>query len=151
MKAHQGQTVSVVGDRYTFLVVGEQSGGAFAMFEFVVPPDHGPPPHIHRREDEVFHVLEGTFEFTVAGQRHRLGPGDTLYGERGIAHTFKNVGEGVGRMIAVVAPAGLENFFAEVGTPLPRRDALPIEATSDDIARLLAAAPRYGLEILRPG
>ena len=151
MKAHQGQTVSVVGDRYTFLVVGEQSGGAFAMFEFVVPPDHGPPPHIHRREDEVFHVLEGTFEFTVAGQPHRLGPGDTLYGKRGIAHTFKNVGEGVGRMIAVVAPAGLENFFAEVGTPLPRRDALPVEATSDDIARLLAAAPRYGIEILRPG
>ena len=62
-----GRVFSVVGDRYHFLVTGEESGGAFAMMEFLVPPHHGPPPHVHRREDEVFYVLAGEFEFIVAG------------------------------------------------------------------------------------
>ena len=29
------------------------------MMEAIVPPGHGPPPHIHSREDEAFYVLEG--------------------------------------------------------------------------------------------
>ena len=40
-----GRVFSVVGDRYHFLVTGEESGGAFAMIEFLVPPHHGPPLH----------------------------------------------------------------------------------------------------------
>ena len=83
--------------------------------EFLVPPHHGPPPHVHRREDEVFYVLEGEFEFTVAGQTIRATAGQTLYGKRDVPHTFKNVGDKAGRMIVVVAPAGLEKFFAEIG------------------------------------
>ena len=51
MKAHAGDTVSVVGDRYTFLVTGTESAGTLAMMEFLVPPDHGPPPHVHHRFD----------------------------------------------------------------------------------------------------
>lgn len=148
MKAQPGTTLSVVGDRYTLLVVGEQSRGAFALFDFMILPNHGPPPHVHHREDEAFHVLEGEFEFTVAGRRQRLGPGETLYGPRGIPHAFRNVGPAPGRMIAVAAPAGLDDFFAEIGTPLPGPDAPPVEASPEDIAKLLAAAPRYGLEIL---
>jgi uncharacterized cupin superfamily protein len=31
--------------------------------EAIVPPDGGPPPHIHRNEDETFYVLEGEVEF----------------------------------------------------------------------------------------
>jgi quercetin dioxygenase-like cupin family protein len=72
-----GRVFSVVGDRYHFLVTGEESGGAFAMMEFLVPPQHGPPPHVHHREDEVFYVLEGEFTFTVAGRMIRAAAGGT--------------------------------------------------------------------------
>ena len=145
-----GRVFSVVGDRYHFLVTGEESGGAFAMMDFLVPPQHGPPPHVHHREDEVFYVLEGEFSFTVAGRVVRATAGQTLYGQRDVPHTFKNTGDKAGRMIVVVAPAGLEKFFAEIGTPLPSPQAAPVEPTPADIQRLLAAAPRYGLEILAP-
>ena len=41
------RTVSVVGDRYTFVVTGEETRGAFAMMDFHVPVNHGPRPHVH--------------------------------------------------------------------------------------------------------
>ena len=94
-----GRVFSVVGDRYHFLVTGEESGGAFAMMEFLVPPQHGPPPHVHHREDEVFYVLEGEFTFTVAGRMIRATAGQTLYGKRDVPHTFKNTGDKAGRML----------------------------------------------------
>ena len=145
-----GRVFSVVGDRYHFLVTGEESGGAFAMMEFLVPPQHGPPPHVHHRKDEVFYVLEGEFTFTVAGRTIHATAGQTLYGRRDVPHTFKNTGDKAGRMIVVVAPAGLEKFFAEIGTPLASPQAAPVEPTPTDIQRLLAAAPRYGLKLLAP-
>jgi hypothetical protein len=36
------------GDHYTFLVTGEESGGAYFVMEARVPPGGGPPPHIPR-------------------------------------------------------------------------------------------------------
>ncbi|MFZ4776087.1 MAG: cupin domain-containing protein [Terrimicrobiaceae bacterium] len=148
--AGSARVFSVVGDRYHFLVTGEESGGAFALFDFLIPPRHGPPPHVHQREDEAFHITHGEFTFTVAGKEIRLSAGQTLFAKRGVPHTFKNTGNSDGRMIVVVSPAGLEKFFAEVGTPLDSPLSAPIDPTPADIERLVAAAPGYGLEILPP-
>ncbi|MCE9619670.1 MAG: cupin domain-containing protein [Planctomycetes bacterium] len=138
---------SVVGDRYHFLVTGEESNGAFAMIDAYVPPLHGPPLHVHHNEDEVFHVLEGEFTFTVAGLTMLVKAGQTIFGKRNVPHTFKNTGSTTGRMILLLSPAGLEKFFAEVGTPLASPQAAAIEPTPSDIKRLMEAARRYGLEI----
>jgi quercetin dioxygenase-like cupin family protein len=151
MKAQAGQTVAVVGDSYRFLVVGEQTGGALAMMDFVVPPNHGPPPHVHHRENEIFYILEGEIEFIVAGQTLRRKAGETLLAKRDIPHTFRNATTANARMLVTVTPAGLEDFFLEVGALLPGPDAAAPEPTQADIARLVATAPKYGLEIFGPG
>ena len=39
-----------LGDRYTFLVTGAETGGAYFAMEAYVPPGGGPAPHIHTRE-----------------------------------------------------------------------------------------------------
>jgi len=52
-----GKSLWVLGDLYTFKVVGEETGGAIAVLEVQVQPQNGPPPHIHHREDETFYVL----------------------------------------------------------------------------------------------
>ena len=38
----------------TFKVTGSDTGGAFALVEIVGLPGGGPPPHIHRRVNEVY-------------------------------------------------------------------------------------------------
>jgi quercetin dioxygenase-like cupin family protein len=142
---------SVVGDRYTFLLTGAQTAGACFVFEAFVPPGHGSPPHIHSREDEGFYVVEGEFEFLVDGQPIRLGPGGFLLGHRDVPHQFTNIGAIPGKLIITATPAGLDDFFAEIGTPLPSRQANPIPPTADDIARLIGAAHRYGITLVGPG
>jgi quercetin dioxygenase-like cupin family protein len=139
---------SVVGDRYTYLLTGAQTNGGCFMFEAVVPPGGGPPPHVHRREDETFYVVEGEFEFVVDGAPMRLKAGEFLFARRDVPHHFRNVGGEVGKMIITATPAGLEHFFAEIGTRLSSRDDAPFPPTPESVAKLLDAAPRYGLEIL---
>ena len=139
---------SVVGDRYTYLVTGVETNGAFAMFEAYVPPGNGPPPHVHHREDEMFYVIEGEFEFNVAGESKRLGAGDFLLGRRGVPHNFTNIGSSPGRMLITVTPAGFEGFFAEIGIELASKEEMPIPPTPEDIGMLLEAAVKYGVEIM---
>ena len=63
-----GRRTGGPGDLYTFLVTGEESGGAYFSMLAVVPPLGGPPPHIHRDEDETFYVLDGTPTFRLADE-----------------------------------------------------------------------------------
>src|SRR5215475_11034088 len=65
----QGRTIAIVGDVYRFLATGEETNGTYAIWESIVPPGGGPPPHVHSREEEGFYVLEGEILFTVNGER----------------------------------------------------------------------------------
>jgi quercetin dioxygenase-like cupin family protein len=147
-RAGQGRSVWVVGDLYTFLATGEETGGAYALIHAEVPPQSGPPPHIHRREDEAFYVLEGELSFVVDGRAIQATAGAWVTLPRGTLHAFKNVGKSRAKMLIVVTPSGLEKFFVEVGDEATDRSAA---APVPDIEKLLATAPKYGLEIKLPG
>lgn len=145
----EGKALWVAGDLLTFKVVGKDTGEAFCLGEELTPPQGGPPPHIHHREDEALYVLEGEYEFMLGEHTIRAGAGSVVYLPKGILHTFKNVGTTTGRMLAVVSPAGLENFFEEVGDPVMDRSSPPPFGQAE-IQRLLETAPKYGIEIPPP-
>lgn len=146
----EGRSVWVVGDRYTIKASGEETGGAYALVEVLVPPGGGPPPHVHRREDEAFYVLEGELAFHVDGRDIAAGAGSWVTLARGSLHLFKNVGDKPARILIVVTPAGLERYFLEVGRPAGEGDGESISPTPEDIEKLLAFAPQYGIEIRVP-
>ncbi|HVK08435.1 MAG TPA: cupin domain-containing protein [Gemmataceae bacterium] len=146
----EGRVVAVVGDVYRFLATGGETDGKYALWEAVVPPGGGPPPHTHSREEEGFYVLEGEITFTVNGERVVAGPGTFANMPVGSLHSFKNESDRTARMLISVAPAGLEEMFFEVGTPLPPGSTTAFPPTPEEIERLLAAAPRYGIEIRLP-
>ena len=70
----QGRTVAIVGDVYRFLATGEDTNDRCALWEALVPPGGGPPPHVHGREEEGFYVSEGEITFTVKGDGERVVP-----------------------------------------------------------------------------
>lgn len=148
MSDRECEVYSMVGDRYTYLLTGASTDGACFMFEAHVPPGSGSPLHVHSREDEAFYVVEGEFEFHVNGATVRLTSGGFLQSRRGDTHNFKNVGPTAGKLIITVTPAGLEHFFAEVGTQLGSRDDDPVPPSADEIARLVELAPKYGLTLI---
>ena len=141
--------MAVVGDVYRFLAVGAQTGGRYALWEAVVFPGGGPPPHTHSREEESFYVLEGEITFNVGDDRIVARAGASANMPPGVWHRFKNETDMPVKMLISVAPAGLEEMFLEVGQPTqPGASALP--PTREEIEKLLAVAPRYGLEIRLP-
>jgi quercetin dioxygenase-like cupin family protein len=112
-----------------------------------VPTQGGPPPHRHSREDEAFYVLDGELDFEVDGRAIRAAAGSWVTLPRGTLHAFRNTGQSPARMLIVVNPSGLEKFFAEVGHEAAGRSSPP----PTDVGKLLALAPKYGLEIQPPG
>ena len=145
-----GDTVHLLGTLVTFRALAADTEGAFSLVEAVTAPGQGTPPHLQRDDAEAFYVLEGTFEFMLAGQRALSGPGSFHYVPRGVAHGFRNPGATPARMLIINLPGGLhENFFREAGDPVADASTFPPLAPPD-IPRLVAAATRYGIEMLPP-
>jgi quercetin dioxygenase-like cupin family protein len=135
---------------YRFLATGDDTGGQYALWEAIVPPGGGPPPHVHSREEEGFYVLEGEVTFTVNGDRVVAPAGTFANIPVGTPHSFKNESSRPARMLISVAPAGLERMFFEFGVPLAEGTTTAPPPTKEEIDKLLAVAPRYGIEIRLP-
>lgn len=149
-KQKEGHTIAVVGDVYRFLATGEDTNGKYALWEALVPPGGGPPPHVHSREEEGFYVLDGEITFTVNGEKIVAKAGMFANMPVGTPHSFKNESDRPTRMLISVAPAGLEKMFFEVGVPLEEGATTALPPSHEEIEKLLAVAPRYGVEILVP-
>ena len=146
----RGRTIAVVGDVYRFLATGEDTNGKYALWEALVPPGGGPPPHVHSREEEGFYVLEGEITFTVNDKKIVAKAGTFANMPIGTPHSFRNESGRPAKMLISVAPAGLENMFFEVGVPLTEGATTAVPPTQEEIEKLLAVAPRYGVEIMLP-
>ena len=147
MAAGEGRSIWVVGDQYRIKCSGSDTNGAFAMMEAIVPVGNGPPPHIHSREDEAFFVLDGELQFHVDGSSFTATSGAWVTLAKGSLHYFKNTGTKPARMLIVVTPSGLEEFFLEVGREIIDGESEVAAPTPEEIQKLVATAPKYGLEI----
>jgi len=147
------QHIAVVGDTYTVVLSGENTGGRFAMIDMLVPAGSGPPPHRHDF-DETFHVSHGQLEVTFRGKTTLVTEGQTANIPANAPHSFRNTGDEQARLLCVVSPAGLEEFFAAVGDPVATRTSPPPDLTdAEQHARMDKAtklAPAYKQEILPP-
>jgi quercetin dioxygenase-like cupin family protein len=146
----EGRTIAVVGEVYRLLATGDDTNGKYAMWEAIVPPGGGPPPHVHSREEEGFYVLEGEITFTVNGEKVVSLAGMFANMPVGTPHSFKNESDRPAKMLISVAPAGLEKMFMEVGVPLTDGATTALPPTKEEIERLLTVAPNYGIEIRVP-
>ena len=68
--------------------------------------------------------------------------GATIFAPRGIAHTYRNLGQTPGRLMCVITPSGFEGFFEEIGALSPQQQ--------QEIPRVLEIAKKFGLEFLPP-
>lgn len=74
------------------VATGGQTGGALGLVRQTIAPKRGPPPHIHRAEDESSDVVSGEFKVKL-GVRILSAPAQSvLFVPRGTAHAYQNVG-----------------------------------------------------------
>jgi quercetin 2,3-dioxygenase len=101
--------------------------GGLSVAEITSFNKGGPARHLHHEQDEWFYVVEGEYVIEVGEERYELGPGDSVLAPRKVAHVWAHVGEGTGRVIAALQPAGeIEAFFDELATlgSSPEREVL---------------------------
>ena len=136
------------GSLFTFLATGKETQGQFALMEVVARKGNAPPPHLHHREDETFYVLEGEMTFCVGGQTIKATPGTMVFLPRDVVHSFAIESDQM-RVLVLLAPAGLEEWFKEFSVPAPALTLPPAtEVPFSEIQKMLAAAPGYGLEFV---
>ena len=143
--------LGIVGDTYTLLLTGEQTAGRFCLIDMHVPPSGGPGPHRHDFE-ETFILLEGELEVTFRGKKQTVKAGSTVNIPANAPHAFHNSSPSPARMLCLCAPAGNEQFFLEIGVPVPTRTSPPPELTGEQMQAFLkkaaALAPKYRSELL---
>jgi quercetin dioxygenase-like cupin family protein len=147
MQPGEGSSSWVLGDLYTFKALGEETGQAYSLIEIVMQPHSAVPPHVHTRENESFYIQEGEMEFQLGEEVIIATPGTFVHSPKGQPHSFRNVGTTPVKFLCWLTPAGLEKFFIEVGGTVSEQNTPPA-VTPADLEKLMATAPKYGLEIL---
>jgi quercetin dioxygenase-like cupin family protein len=146
--------LGVVGDTYTTLLSGNDTGGQYCLIDMYVPPGGGPPPHRHDFE-ESFTVLEGEIEATFRGTKSVVRAGETVHIPANAPHFFTNASDAPARLLCICSPAGQEKFFEEIGVPVATRATPPPKpddaAIAEFRAKAEALAPKYKTELLKPG
>jgi quercetin dioxygenase-like cupin family protein len=133
----------ILTDLATFKATSADTSGAYTLYEVETPPSGGFPPHVHRYEDETFFVLESSYDFLLVDNELRLDAGAYLFVPRGTIHGYVNTGSTPARMLVLATPGGVhEKFLDEIA------DAAERPAWKPDIAKVLAVAPKYGIDFL---
>jgi len=145
-----GERIAAVGDAYTFLATSEHTSGRYAIWHAAIYPGGGPPPHVHTREEEAFFILRGELAAYDQGQRAAVGPGSLIILPKNSLHWFKNETDQPVEMLILIAPGGGEGMFLQFGTPWPSDERPPLP-DREEIARLIAIAPNFGVELHLPG
>lgn len=149
LKKGDGDSLWVLGDLYTFKVTGKETNGAYTLIEQIVQPQNGPPPHIHRAEDEAFYILEGRFSFMCNGKESIFEAGSFVHIPKGTLHTFRNAGTKQGKLLVFITPAGLENFFYAVGT-IAEGTSGPPPFDPSVIDKIMTLAGKYHMDVILP-
>lgn len=145
----EGTDIWVAGSHHLFKIRGEGQG--YSLFESLTPPNEGPPPHIHRTQDEAFYVISGEFTFYHGADTIVAGPGSFVFIPRGTAHTFRTTGTLPGKALTILTPPGpLERFFDEVGIPVEDRASFQPPPGPPDVDAFVASGRRQQIEFLLP-
>ena len=137
--AGDGRVIQLFGVRFRYKIESADAGGSLCVLEVEIPPKTLVKPHTHSREDEYTLVLDGTVGLRVGDRYDEAGPGDYLVKPRGIAHAMWNADSRPAKVVEMLAPGGLEEYFAELA---------PVLARHEPPAAYYGLAERYGLTIL---
>ncbi len=135
-----GENLGAIGLGIYVRLTGEDTNGAYSLFEYVVPPGlGGPPTHIHTLQDELFVCTAGQVRVELDFVERTMTPGASMLLPRGVPHMFHNPFEQETRIVAVVSPGGLEKYYKELSElpPGPR-----------DMAKVAEIMKRHGLSLV---
>jgi mannose-6-phosphate isomerase-like protein (cupin superfamily) len=98
---------------------------SFSMGLQILEPGAHIRRHAHERQHEVLFCYQGTGIAEVGSERHEVAPETMILVGRGVQHKVTNTGAGQMRMLWMIAPAGLEDWFRAIGRPKRAGEPMP--------------------------
>ncbi len=121
------------------LLAREENRSA-AVVEHPLPPHTlAAPLHLHHNEDEISYVLEGEVTMLLGDEVLTAPTGSLVLKPRNQMHTFWNASDQPARILEIIAPAGFEHYFQELGAVIQRG--------APDFEIVKGIAQKYGLEL----
>jgi len=114
VRLEQAQRIKPFGLDMKILLTTETTGGATSVLMGWHKPGEGPPDHVHFDQEEMFFILEGTYELTVDGQTTMAGAGTMVFIPRNVIHRFKNVGDTTACLLDWSLPGGQDHYFTAI-------------------------------------
>ena len=126
------------------------AGEDFCVIEHHLPHGDAPPLHIHRGEDEFFHLIEGRMRFRFGdGRQAELEPGQSLLAPKGVAHGYRVTSPEGARCLTLTTGTDFEGMVREMSRPATRPGPPPfVEPTAEMIFALGRACARHRIEVI---
>jgi quercetin dioxygenase-like cupin family protein len=141
-EASAHRTVALYDVEFAYRLASEHTDGHAAVLEVTIPPRTLVKPHQHSKEDEFSLVLSGRVGARIGDRTYEeIAPGSSVVKPRDIPHAMWNLADEPARILEIVMPAGLEQYFVELA-PILR------EHGPQWTERFYELATRYGLTIL---
>jgi len=133
------ETIRMGGLELRFLRSKEETGGSLDLFEMTAQPNaRMPVPHYHENWNETVYGLAGIMTWRVDGQDVALGPGQTVFIQRGVVHGFRNATQEPATCLCILSPGVL-------GPAYFREMAVLLAEGAPDPARMKETMLRHGL------
>lgn len=142
----KGDAYWSLGSLTVLKATAENTDGSFSMVEERIPAGQSPPMHVHRSDDEMFYVLDGTVTFEIDGERFTATAGSTVFAPHGLPHSYLTEEET--RWLMFVHEPGLEQLWASVGRPADSWTVPDDSGVEEQMNRVIEQMERYGIEIV---
>lgn len=116
---HSGSinTLPFPNSYFKYKLRGFETRGLFTIFEAEYLTE-GPGLHMHTKEDELFHIVDGQVQFYVDGKQFCAETGDYVYVPKNISQGIRVQNEDKlkkpVKIQIMLAPSGLEGFLDEI-------------------------------------
>ena len=126
--------INPIGGRMAIKLRDGDTAGAYSIHDNILPAGSpGPRPHIHRRHEEAFYVIEGELTVRVGSRTITAPAGSFVVIPRGTVHQPSNRTAQPTRVLLIFSPGGMDSFFADAAA-----GRMPLQAPTDDPAILSA-------------
>jgi hypothetical protein len=111
------------------------------MLVYGAPAGFGPPRHLHRQDEEILLIEQGSIALWTPHECRTAVPGDVVMLPKGVPHTWRAYGGDPVRFQVTVAPGEFETFFERI---------VERNLTLADQAELVEVASAAGMDIVGP-
>ena len=135
--------------RVAIRVASAEGADGLSVIEHWMPWGDAPPLHVHRTEDELFHILSGQLRFRIGTRTFHVGPGETLLAPKGVAHHYRVESPDGAHCLTVTRGADFETMVRTVSRPAARAG-LPDQVVPDAamISALTQACAANGIDVI---